>query len=286
VLPPSLSQTPKTPGAMFAALAPPRLEGPLLASQMNVLARSVTDAGRSTMSRSKSEGVERTRLHTSGTASFTVAEGLVPGAVARAILRSLDRDDPTRKAFLRSRWQQSHSGSQGSTIVPPHPEPTSPNFSVMNGASLTNQQFARQTQAMLNAVSVARIPDATRDLAEDSIAGMRETYERMNTYAEENGKALEEVMKTAEAGVRAIGANIFDNTIANTTAAFDAATAVARANTLAEAAQLQANFVQQQLATASHQSKELFDLSLKVTMQFFESMTRATTRSFEASQPK
>jgi hypothetical protein len=270
---------------MFAALAPPRLEGSLLENQMNVLARAVTDAGRSTMSRSKSEGVERTRLHTSGSASFTVAEGHVPGAVAKAILRSLDRDDPTRKAFLRSRWQQSHSGSQGSTIVPPHSEPTPPNLSVMNGASLMNQQFARQTQALFNGVSSARIPDAARDLAEDSIAGMRETYERMNAYAKENGKALEEVMKTAEAGFRALGTNILDNTVANTTAAIDAATAMARAKTFAEATNLHANFVQQQLATASHQSKELFDLYLRAATQIFESMTRATTRSFEASQP-
>ena len=149
-----------------------------------------------------------------------------------------------------------------------------------------NQQFARQTQAMFNGISSARIPDAARDLAEDSIAGMRETYERMNAYAKENGKALEEVMKTAEAGFRALGTNILDNTVANTTAAFDAASAMARAKTFAEAANLHANFIQQQLATASHQSKELFDLSLKVTMQFFESMTRTTTRSFETSQPK
>lgn len=271
---------------MFAAPAPPRLEGPLLLNQMSVLARAVTDAGSTTMIRNISEGVERTRLHTSGSASFTVAEGHVPGTVAKAILRSLDRDDPTRKAFLRSRWRQSHSGSQGSTIVPPRPEPTPPKSSVMNGASLMNQQFAPQALAMFNGLSSARIPDAARDLTEDSIAGMRETYERMNAYAKENGKAFEEVMKTGEAGVRAIGANILDNTVANTTAAFDAATAMARAKTFAEATNLHANFVQQQLATASHQSKELFGLYLRAATQIFESMTRATTRSFEASQPK
>ena len=217
---------------MFAAPAPPHLEGPTLASEVNVLARAVTDAGNSTMSRSKLEGVERTRLHTSGTTSFTVAEGYIPGAVAKAILRSLDRDDPTRKAFLRSRWRQSHNGSQGSTSVPPHPEPTPPNLSAINGASPMNQQFARQSEAMFNGVSSVHIPDAARDLAEDGIAGMRETYKRFHAYAKENGKAFEEVMKTAEAGFRALGTNILDNTVANTGAAFDAATAMARANPL------------------------------------------------------
>ncbi len=71
------------------------------------------------------------------------------------------------------------------------------------------------------------------------------------------------------------------NTSVNAQAAFDAAQSIARAQTLPEAARLQANFLQQQIAVASAQTKEIFELSTKVARQTFETMNQASTKNFE-----
>jgi hypothetical protein len=56
---------------------------------------------------------------------------------------------------------------------------------------------------------------------------------------------------------------------------------MAKARSLPEVARLQADFVQQQMAIASSQTKELMELSTRVTRQALESMNAVATRSFE-----
>ena len=46
-------------------------------------------------------------------------------------------------------------------------------------------------------------------------------------------------------------------------------------------ARLQATFIQQQFATASAQTKELFELSTKIGRQTLESMNAAASKTFE-----
>ncbi len=88
-------------------------------------------------------------------------------------------------------------------------------------------------------------------------------------------------MVAAHAGAKSIGEKVLRNTEINTEAVFDAAQAIARAKTIPEAVRLQTSFVQQQLAAASAQSKELFELSAKVAQQTFETMNVAATKTFE-----
>ena len=109
----------------------------------------------------------------------------------------------------------------------------------------------------------------------------REAYSKMTAAAKDGAKVLEDVMLASHAGAKAIGEKVLHNTVANTEAAFDAALAIARAKTLPEAARLQANFWQQQIAVASAQTKELFDLSTKVSKQTFESVNAAAQKSFD-----
>ena len=144
-----------------------------------------------------------------------------------------------------------------------------------------NEQFARQAQEMFNVAKDARIPENMQVFAEESVAKTREAYQKINAVAKDGVKVIEEVMLTAHAGARALGEKVLTNTAANTEAAFDAAQAIARARTLPEAARLQADFVQQQLAIASAQTKELFEMSAKVARQTFESMNSATSKTFE-----
>ena len=81
--------------------------------------------------------------------------------------------------------------------------------------------------------------------------------------------------------VKAFGEKVLHNTTVNTEAAFDAAQAIARARSLPEAARLQADFMQQQLAVAGAQTKELFELSTKLARQTLESVNAAAAKSFD-----
>lgn len=141
--------------------------------------------------------------------------------------------------------------------------------------------FARQAQDMFAAAKDAKIPENIQHFAEESVSKTREIFHKMNAAARDNAKAVEEVVLASTAGNKAIGEKIFQNTVANTEAAFDAAQAIARAKTLPEAAQIQAKFLQQQMTIAGTQTKELFELSTKVAKQAFESMNQVATRSFE-----
>lgn len=144
-----------------------------------------------------------------------------------------------------------------------------------------NEQFTRQAQDMFAAAKDARIPENIQAFAEESITKSREAFNKMQTVAEDNAKAVEEVMLAAQAGAKAIGEKVVHNTAVNAQAAFDAAESIARAKTVPEAARLQANFFQQQLAVAGAQTKELFELSTKVARQTFETMNSASAKNFE-----
>src|SRR5512145_2707670 len=141
-----------------------------------------------------------------------------------------------------------------------------------------NEQFTRQAQDILAAAKDARIPENVQAIAEESVAKTREAYNKLSTVAKDNVKVLEEVMLATHAGAKAIGEKVLQNSVVNTEAAFDAAQAIARAKTFPEAVRLQANFVQQQLAVANSQTKELFELSTKVAKQTFETLNVAATK--------
>ena len=142
-------------------------------------------------------------------------------------------------------------------------------------------QFTRQAQDMFAAAKDARIPENVQAFAEDSVAKTREAYSKINTVAKDGVKVMEDVMLAAHAGAKTIGEKVLRNAEANTEAAFDAAYAMARAKTFPEVARLQQTFFQQQFAAASSQTKELFELSAKMTQQTFETMNSAAAKSFE-----
>ncbi|HEX7075712.1 MAG TPA: phasin family protein [Hyphomicrobiaceae bacterium] len=143
-----------------------------------------------------------------------------------------------------------------------------------------NEQFTRQAQEMFSAAKDARIPENVQAFAEESVAKTRDLYQKMNAAAKDNVKAVEEVVMTAQSGARALSEKVLNNAAANADAAFEAAQAIARARTIPEAARLQADFIQQQIAAASLQTKELFELSTKMAQQTFACMNSAAKRCY------
>jgi phasin len=149
-----------------------------------------------------------------------------------------------------------------------------------NGAFMTDQ-FTRQVQEILTAAKDARIPENVKALAEDSVAKTRDAYSKMSSAARDGAKIFENVMISAQAGANSIGETVLRNAETNTEAVFDAAHAISRAGTLPEIVRLQTSFVQKQLAAASTQTKELFELSMKVTQQTFAPLNSAATKAFD-----
>jgi hypothetical protein len=141
--------------------------------------------------------------------------------------------------------------------------------------------FARQAEQFFNATKDARLPENMQAMMVDGVAKSREAYEKAAAVAKDQAKVAEELMLAGQAGARAIGNKLVENTVANTDAAFDAAKAIAGARSLQEVARLQTEFVQRQLAIASAQTRELFELSGRVATQTLASVNTAATKSFE-----
>ncbi|MFM1814193.1 MAG: hypothetical protein RLZ98_888 [Pseudomonadota bacterium] len=144
-----------------------------------------------------------------------------------------------------------------------------------------NEQFTKQAQAMFEVAKDARIPEGFQTFAQDTVEKSREAYSKFNEATQNGVKAMEEVVIVSQAGAKTIGEKMMRNATANTEAAFDAAQAMTRARSLPELFRLQADFMQQQFAVASTQSKELFELSSKVAKQTFETMNAAGSKSLE-----
>ena len=144
-----------------------------------------------------------------------------------------------------------------------------------------NEQFTRQTQEFFDAAKDARIPENMQAMAEDAVEKSRTAFEKVQVATKDNAKAVEELINVAADGAKTIGDKVLRNTELNAEAAFDAAEAMARAKTLPEIARLQSSFLQQQMAVAGAQTKELFELSTKVAQQTFETVNAVTTKTFE-----
>lgn len=141
--------------------------------------------------------------------------------------------------------------------------------------------FTRQAEQFFSAAKEARLPENVQAMVVDGVAKTREVYDKAATVAQDQAKVAEELMLAGQAGAKSIGSKILENTAANAEAAFDAAQAIARARTVPEAARLQAEFVQKQMAVAGTQTRELFELSSRVAQQALQSFSTVAAKSFE-----
>ncbi|MBS0242078.1 MAG: phasin family protein [Proteobacteria bacterium] len=144
-----------------------------------------------------------------------------------------------------------------------------------------NDQITRQAEQFFAAAKEARLPDNVQALVADGVAKTRAAYEQAAGAAKTQAKVAEEMLLAGQAGAKSIGAKLVENTTANAEAAFEAAQAIARAKTIPEAARLQAEFVQKQMAVAGAQTRELFELSTRVAQEAFQSFNTVATKSFE-----
>jgi phasin family protein len=141
--------------------------------------------------------------------------------------------------------------------------------------------FTRQAEQMLNATKRARFPDNWTAFGTDGVSKTRMAYEKLSALTLDNAKVATDAVLETQAGVRKLGEKVLQNASANTGAAFDAAARMVRAKTLPEAVCLQANFIRQQFAVASAQTRELFELSTKLAQGTLDTFNSAAAKTFE-----
>lgn len=144
-----------------------------------------------------------------------------------------------------------------------------------------NDQFTRQAQEMLDAAKNARIPENVQAMAEESVTKTREAYDKLSAATKDGAKTVEEMVLAAQAEAKAIGEKVIGAAVTNTEAAFDAAQAIARAKTMPEAARLQLEFVQKQLATAGSQTKDILAMQAEAAKRTYEQLNAAATKTLE-----
>ena len=139
--------------------------------------------------------------------------------------------------------------------------------------------FASQAEDFMRNAGDVRVPEQMQHFAEDSVAKSREAYAKMTVVAADAQKALAEVSTAATQSAKTLGDKMLANLTANTNAAFDAAEAIARSKSIPEAMKLQSNFMQSQMAKASEQTREYFELSAKLTQQTFATFNTVASKS-------
>ena len=141
--------------------------------------------------------------------------------------------------------------------------------------------FSRQTEEFLKAAKEARIPEPMKAMVSEGLVSTQKAFDVATATAREHVKTAETVMQSVQSGAKSLSDKLIANTTQNTEALFQAAQKIAKAQTVPEAAQLQAEFVKSQFTIAAQQSQEFFQLSAELTKSMFADMQAAATKSFE-----
>ena len=141
--------------------------------------------------------------------------------------------------------------------------------------SLDPKVAARKTVARFEELARdTEVPQAMRDLAERSIAQMRETYERSKDALEGVVQNWERSFDATNQGAVALNRKIIDIAQRNINSGFDLAKGLAGAKNLAEAMELQADYWRKQLDTLAAQAEEVRTLSAQVAADATKPMKR------------
>ena len=141
-------------------------------------------------------------------------------------------------------------------------------------------EFTKQAEELLKAAREARIPDNVKVLAEQGVSSTRKAYDQLHIVTREHAAHTDSVISTVQAHGKTIADKLLAHSATNAEATFNAAMQIVRAPTLPEAARLQAEFMQSQIAAATAQTQELFQLSSKVAASTMEQFQAAASKLF------
>jgi phasin len=121
-------------------------------------------------------------------------------------------------------------------------------------------------------------PAAFREFAEKSLSQARDGYERMRSIAEETTAVIEDTYASTTRGAADYGLKLIDVARANSNAAFEYATELLRAKTMADLVELTTAHARRQFDAMSAQARELTALAQKVTTEAAEPLKEGMSR--------
>jgi len=126
------------------------------------------------------------------------------------------------------------------------------------------EQFKHQAQQCVDAAQNGRMPEQVRTAVEENVKRVHEAYINLNSAAQAGTQSWERILNANYEIARKMGRKWLKDTATNVDAAFIAARSIAAAQTVPDAAQLYAKFVQQQLSAGSLQIQESLALAQHV----------------------
>ena len=146
-----------------------------------------------------------------------------------------------------------------------------------------NEQVAQAVNTMtgmFEGVDTA-VPEAVRELAEQTVTQSREAYENAKGAMEEAVEVLEKSIDQTGQGVAAINRKAIGIAQTNLNTSFDLAKKLAGAKNVAEIMELQSSFVRNQFETFAAQAEEFRTLSTQITTDAISPVTEHVTKSFD-----
>jgi phasin len=122
------------------------------------------------------------------------------------------------------------------------------------------------------------MPGGFREIAEQSVARVKENYERMKAASGEMADALRETCSTNAKGAADYGVRVIEISSVNATSAFDFLTNLMGTKSLSEIMELSAVQARKNVDVASAQNKELWDLAQKVAIETAEPIKKSVSR--------
>jgi phasin len=147
---------------------------------------------------------------------------------------------------------------------------TNPN---VNGGSDEKRGFELPLFGLLKIAT----PGSFRDIAEPSVAQVKQNYERMKAVSEEMADALRQTCSTNAKAATDYGVKVIDISNVNTTSALDFLTNLIDAKSPSEVMNLSVAQARKNFDAASTQSRELWDLAQKAATETAEPIKKGVT---------
>lgn len=139
------------------------------------------------------------------------------------------------------------------------------------------------TNEFASAVPGTEGPNLVREMAEQSIASVRQMYETARSAAEETTDMMEDTYENARKSFTDMNLKMIDQAQANTDRVFAFAKEVASAKTVSEAVEMQTKFVREQFEAFASQAREMQETAQKLSNETAGPMKEAfekTTAKF------
>jgi phasin len=125
------------------------------------------------------------------------------------------------------------------------------------------------------------LPVAVRDMAEKGVEQFRDAYDRVRTTAQESSDMIEDSYETTRQGLVELNLQALEAAKTNTDAAYGFFRDMVGVKSLSQAIELQTSFARKQFDIFSAQSKDMQELTAKVTSDAGEPVKDAVQKMFK-----